>query len=100
MSRKEYSKKRRDSNRIRAVRLLGSVCAVCGDSGLLEFDHVDRTSKNFTREESKMKQMEDLGADELDGLYKLYRAVCERDDSEPDLKSFHIYLVEEGYVSD
>lgn len=47
-----------------------------------------------------MKRMEDLEADELDGLYKLYRTVCERDDTQPDFKSFHIWLVEEGYIDD
>lgn len=47
-----------------------------------------------------MPTMEDLSAEDVDGLYKLYRTVCERDDSTPDLKSFNQWLTEEGYTSD
>jgi hypothetical protein len=45
-------------------------------------------------------RLENIEADELDGLYKLYKAECDRDKSQPDPKNFSIWLVEEGYIDD
>lgn len=47
-----------------------------------------------------MVQMADLDTHKLDGLYRLFVAECERDNSTPDFKSFHQWLVENGYIDD
>lgn len=47
-----------------------------------------------------MTHMVDLDAEQLDGLYKLFVAECERDGSKPDFKSFHMWLVEGNYIDD
>jgi len=41
---------------------------------------------------------EDMPADTLESLYKLYRAVCERDKVAATLSDFHVWLQDEGYI--
>lgn len=48
-----------------------------------------------------MRTIDKLGADELDGLYQLYKTVCARlPITNPSLKDFHQWLTEEGYLDD
>ena len=47
--------------------------------------------------ESKMNE---LTKAELDGLFELYVAECDRDKSAPSFKDFNIWLVENGYIDD
>lgn len=59
----KYQKPAIDRRRLWARQLLGDVCASCGTSDQLEFDHVDRTSKSFNIGSNLLKKKQDLIAE-------------------------------------
>jgi 5-methylcytosine-specific restriction endonuclease McrA len=44
---REYMLRRYHERRTKAIERLGGACVLCGASGPLEFDHIDRTTKKF-----------------------------------------------------
>lgn len=44
---REYRRKRHKAERDKAIIRLGGKCVECGSTESLEFDHIDRNSKNF-----------------------------------------------------
>jgi len=46
------------------------------------------------------RDFDDMGADDLDNLYKLFVEYCRQRKEEPTLKDFHIWAIEMGYIDD
>jgi len=57
---KKYMKKRWSNRRQEAIEYLGGKCVKCGSTEELEFDHLSKTSKEFTLADFGSKNEEDF----------------------------------------